>query len=122
MPYFAELTCFVPISECSYRCPCLILYKVITNKQKQQRRLFGVLTYSSRSRVGHFACKLCPLILRSLLVQEVSLKSPNHILHSVYAHCRTIQNITEDKTRKKDGELSLITIRIIPCYSSSVHE
>lgn len=49
-----------------------------------------VLTYSSWSWVRHLACKLRPLILRPLLVQEVALESSNYILHSVHAHRRTV--------------------------------
>lgn len=34
-------------------------------------------------------------------MQKVSLESPNHVLHSVNAHCWPIQDITEDNQESK---------------------
>lgn len=71
---------------------------MITNKKKNDSR---VLTHRSRSWIGHLAGKLRPLILRPLLVQEISLEGPNNVLHAVDAHCRPVENITGVKTGRK---------------------
>lgn len=84
-----------------------MVFSNLANKNIVWRKYFWTWTYSSRSWVGHFACKLCPLILRPLFMQEISLESSNNILHSVNTHCWTIQNITED-TQKKEGKRSVI--------------
>lgn len=58
-------------------------------------------------------------------MQEVSLESPNHVLHSVNAYCWTIQDITEDKQeRKKENCRSSQSDSYYPYirYSSSMHE
>lgn len=61
-----------------------------------------MLTHSSWSGVGHLACELRPLILRSLLMQEVSLERPDNVFHAVNADGRAIENITVDQSDRAE--------------------
>lgn len=65
-------------------------------RMKKNEIIIGLLyekTHCARSGIGNSACILCPLVLLSLPVKEVSFKSSNNVLHAVHAHSRSIQDI-----------------------------
>lgn len=100
----------------------MLLFVLITTKRFQilpKGKDFWMSTYRSWSWVGHLACELCPLILGPLLVQEISLKSPNDILHSVNAHRRAVQNITEDKQKQKERSGAINSNLLPACRNKS---
>lgn len=66
-----------------------------------ERRDSTERAHRSRSRVGHLAGELRPLVLRPLLVQKVSLEGPDDVLHAVDAHRRPVENIAVVSERQE---------------------